>query len=257
MEFQVENSSGQTVTNAALKVNIDGHDHTSETFSINNNETKTIPVVVGGYSDLPDAADLTTTLEIKPNGGEVVKIIRSSFIEVEDGMLVLQIFNEEFTRGATGKVGFTLQNTGEEEIEIITATNSNKSASNKVFFYLKDQDGNTLSTKAFKQTMGDHIVGLSNGSTVARIPAGATFTSELMEMTVPINAPDNVEIWLSINNIYYKLGQTGLSSTREINLIETSYYGELPRRYPRATRMSSSPAVLLNEAQTPRLPMFH
>jgi len=108
LEFQVENTSGQTVTNAALKINIDGHDHTSETFSINNNETRSIPVVVGGYSDLPDVADLTTTLEIKPNGGETVRIIRSSFIEVEDGMLSLQVFNEEFTRGATGKVGFSL-----------------------------------------------------------------------------------------------------------------------------------------------------
>lgn len=108
LAFEVENRSGQAVTHAALKINIDGKNHTSETFSINAQETKTIPVVVGGYSDLPDVADLTATLEITPNGGELVKIIRTSFIEVDDGMLILQIFNEEFTRGATGKVGCTV-----------------------------------------------------------------------------------------------------------------------------------------------------
>ncbi|RJP79798.1 MAG: hypothetical protein C4522_09325, partial [Desulfobacteraceae bacterium] len=239
--FQVENHSGQAVSNAALKINIDGKNHTSETFSINANQNLTVPVVVGGYSDLPDVADLTATLEITPNGGELVKIIRSSYIEVDDGMLILQILNEEFTRGATGKVGFTLKNTGEEEIEIITATNSNKSASNKVYCYLKDKDGNTLSTKAFKQTIGDYVIGLSNGYTVARIPAGETFTSDLMEMTVPVNAPDNVDIVLAINNIHYKLGQTGqvtmngLVGSREITLIETSYYGEVTNIAPQVS----------------------
>jgi len=37
---------------------------------------------------------------------------------VAEGMLVLQILNEEFIRGGTGTVRFSLENTGEEEIEV-------------------------------------------------------------------------------------------------------------------------------------------
>jgi hypothetical protein len=45
-------------------------------------------------------------------------------------MLALQLGNEEFTRGVSGSVWFRLENTGEEEIEIITAK-SNGNASNR------------------------------------------------------------------------------------------------------------------------------
>jgi len=93
---------------------------------------------VGGYDDLPDIAGLTNTIEITPNAGEKVEIVRSSEIEVGDGMLVLQILNEEFIRGGTGTVRFTLENTGVEEIEITTARNSGSSASNEVIYYLMD-----------------------------------------------------------------------------------------------------------------------
>jgi len=68
--------------------------------------------MVCGYDDLPDAADMTVTVEVRHNTGETLKIVRSGFIEVDDGMLVLRIFNEEFTCGVGGKVGFSLENTG-------------------------------------------------------------------------------------------------------------------------------------------------
>ncbi|CAB1059836.1 hypothetical protein D1BOALGB6SA_4601, partial [Olavius sp. associated proteobacterium Delta 1] len=231
LDFTVANSFAAAVDNIYLKVTVDGRSHTSANFSLTAGESAVIPVVVGGYDDLPDVADMTVTLEVKPNSGETVKINRTSFIEVADGMLVLRIFNEEFTRGATGKVGFSLQNTGEEEIEILTARNVNQSASDQITFYLKDEEGNTLSAASFKQTIGDYITGLANGNTVARIPAGEIFTSDLIAMNVPVNAPDAVSIRLAVGTIYHHQGQTdqvamnGLSTTHDIYLIDTSYYG--------------------------------
>ena len=110
---------------------------------------------------------------------------RTAGINVEDGMLVLRIENEEFTRGGSGSVRFTLENTGEAEIEITTATNNGASSSNQIIFYLLDADGNVLSTKAFHQALGTGLVTLSNGNTVARIEANETFASDVTGMTIP------------------------------------------------------------------------
>lgn len=233
LDYTVESYASTQVNQIHLKVCVEDYDHISEMFSLDPGEARDIPVVVGGYDDLPDVAALTTTIEITPNAGESVEIVRSSTIEVADGMLVLQILNEQFTRGATGSVRFALENTGEAEIEIITARNNGNSASNEITYYLMDQDDNVLTSMPFKQALGEGIVTLSNGNTVSRIPAGGTFSSEAMDMPVPVNAPDDVVILLDISNLYFHHGKTdqvkmdGLSTTHGISLIDTSYYGEV------------------------------
>ena len=190
-------------------------------------------MVAGGFSDLPDLAQVNTTIEMTPGTGETVRIVRSSQADVADGMLAVQILNEEFTRGAGGTVRFTVENTGEEEIEIVTARNSGSAASDQLYFYLLDEDDNVIATKALKQALGDMLVTLSNKNTVARIPAGATFTSAPQEINVPANAPDNISIKLSIASIYYHQGQetqvqmAGLSTSHPVTLVDTAYYGEI------------------------------
>jgi hypothetical protein len=68
---------------------------------------------------------------------------------------------------------------------------------------------------------------------VARIPAGETFTSQAMSINVPATAPDSITLLLDISKVYYHRGKTdqvemtGLSTSRDISLAETSYYGEL------------------------------
>ena len=44
---------------------------------LDSGEATVVPVVIGGYEDLPDDADLTATVEIIPNVGENVQIVRS------------------------------------------------------------------------------------------------------------------------------------------------------------------------------------
>ncbi|MGD9159838.1 MAG: fibronectin type III domain-containing protein, partial [Desulfobacteraceae bacterium] len=241
LEYQVENLGDSAVSNVSLRLNVEGKNHVSDSFSLEPGALSLAPVVVGGYDSLPDVADTTTTILVKPRAGEEIRIIRTSYIEVSHGMMILQLSNEEFTKGATGNVSFTLKNTGEEEIEIITATNKNNSPSNHIRYYLLDEDGNVIATAKFKQTIGDNIVSISTGETVARIPAGETFASGPLTINVPLNAPDNITILLDISKVYYHRGRSdqvvmeGLSGTHDISLVETSYYGVLDTVSPESS----------------------
>ncbi|MEX1347818.1 MAG: right-handed parallel beta-helix repeat-containing protein, partial [Desulfobacterales bacterium] len=238
LDYVVSNEGSDRVASIRLKVTVGSHDHTSDIFSLDPGTSRTIPVVVGGYDDLEGMAALTTTIEVTPQTNEIVQIVRSNYIEVDDGMLVLQILNEEFTRAASGRVRFTLENTGEADIEIITARNSGTSPSDQIIFYLVDEDDNVLTSKAFTQTVGDKIVTLSNRNTVARIGVGQTFTSDFITLPVPANAPDDVTLRLDIANVYYHQDQTtqvtmkGLSSTHQIAMVDTAYYGEVANMVP-------------------------
>ncbi|MCP4693125.1 MAG: hypothetical protein GY859_34100, partial [Desulfobacterales bacterium] len=129
------------------------------------------------------------------------------------------------------KVMFTLENTGQEEIEVITARNSGASPSNHIQYQLMDEDDNTLAAAPFQQGVGETIITLANKNSVARIPAGQTFTSDWTTLPIPVNAPDRMFIRLSISTIYHHQGKsdqvvmTGLSTNHEVSLVDTSYYG--------------------------------
>ncbi|MDF1591854.1 MAG: Ig-like domain-containing protein [Desulfobacterales bacterium] len=241
LSYSVKNLSAAPVSNARLKVNVNGKDHVSESFSLQPPASSLIPVIVGGYSDMEDIEPLTTTIEVTPNAGEIVKIIRTSQIEVGDGMLVLQIANDELVRGGKGAVRFTLENSSDAEVEIITAQSSGGAPSNEVVFSLLDRDNNVLSTQKFKQTIGSMIVGLSNGNIVARIPAGATFASSPVNISVPSGAPDDVTIRLSIANLYYHHGKSdqvkmnGLSGSYGVTLADTAYTGTVTSITPESS----------------------
>ena len=233
LEYDVNNHSSSRVEHIKLKALVGSHQHLSEEFSVDPGGSQTISVPVGGYADLTDLITFTTTMEVTPQGGDLVQIVRSKEIEVVDDKLLLQILNDPFTRGGLGKAWFTLENTGEEEIEIVTATGSGASASNEITFYLLDSDGNVLSSKAYKQNFGENVVTLADGSTVARIPVGSIFTSDPIEITVPLTSPDQVSIHLEIAKIHFHHGQpdyvwtSGLDATNDISLKDTAYYGEI------------------------------
>lgn len=241
LEYRVESSSSTRVDHIRLKVKLDTHLHTSEELSLEAGASQVVPVTVGGHADLPDLAPLTTTIEVTPQEGEKVEIVRHAEIEVGDGMLVLGILNEELLRGGTGKVRFTLENTGQEEIEIVTATGAGASASNEVTFYLLDPDGNVLSSRAYKQNLGEGVVTLANGNTVARIPAGSVFTSEPLELPVPLSSPDKVTLQLEVARVHFHQGRAdqvsieGPSTTHPVSLIDTAYYGAMQTIAPESS----------------------
>ena len=230
LEYTVINSGTTAIGNALLRVTVEGYEHISESFDIAAGESRVVPVVIGGYSDLPDIATLTTVVEITPNAGEMVRIENSRDIDVGTGMLGLSFTNDEFVRGASGEIVFTLENTGDEKIEIVTAE-SGGSASAEITLYLSDEEGNILSSAGYTQTFGGNVVTLANGRTIARLAPDAVFESQPMSIAVPSTAPDDVKLTLEISDIYYSQGDPeevvmdGLRTSRDISLIDTAYYG--------------------------------
>ena len=232
LSYTVTNSGSSAVEDAVLRVTVESYEHVSEAFDLGAGESRTVSVVIGGYSDLPDTAALKTVIEIEPNDGEMVLIETNAEIEVGTGMLKLSFTNDEFVRGTSGDIVFALENTGDEQIEIVTAQ-SGGSASADITLYLTDQDGNTLATGSYTQTFGSNVITLSNGLTVARIDAGSTFESNAMSIGVPSGAPDELTLVLEISSIYYSIGDAqqvemeGVRTSRDITLIDTAYYGEI------------------------------
>jgi hypothetical protein len=232
LQYKVSNLGNQAVSNAQVKAKIGTREISSDVFGLAAGETKVIPVVVGGYADIPNPAQLTSTVETLPNQGERADIVRTSSVAVQDGALVLTVLPENFTRGSTGKVSFTLENTSDVEIELLTASNSGGTASSDIRYKLLDKDGNVLTAQPFKQALGN-VVTLATGQTVARIPARGSFTSATMDMFVPSTAVGSVTVQLEIDNIRYHLGAPeavsvpGLSSRKLVSLVETPYYAEV------------------------------
>jgi RHS repeat-associated protein len=251
--FSVENTSSATVENIRLKVRVGEKDHMSPEFSAPAHSEQMVFVVIGGYDNLLDSSGLKITTEINPPTGENVRIVKNTAIDVIDGSLALEILNDEFIRGGTGQVKFTIDNTGEETIEIITARGFGNQNSSDVRFELLDMDGNVLTVTPLKQAVGQSLVTLSNGDTVARIPAGDAFTSNSLELKVPANAPDNLKIRLRMGHIYYHSGQSeqitmqGLSTTRDVTLTETSYYARITSILPETTT-GGNPVTINGEA---------
>ena len=242
LEFEVENLSGEAVENIALRVTVAGREHVSETFDLAADAVEIVPVAVGGYADLEDVEQIVVAAEIAPDDGGFARISRTLEIDVGDGALVLEAFSEELTRGGTGNVWFSLENTGSEQIEIVTAKDSGGSASEEILFELLDSDGNALSAAEFRQAFGESVLSVSGGYCVARIEPGERFVSNPVPIPIPSGAPDTATLSVSISTIFHRLGEEdeismeGVAARRQVSLKETSYYGELTGIDPETSR---------------------
>ena len=238
MQIQVINASDTAVGNIKVLVRVANKDHRSETFSLNANETKLIPVVVGGYADLPGQALAEVGVEIVPNEGEFIKISRSSTLDVIDSTLVVGITPAEFVRGAAGKVRLSVQNTSEVEVELLTALSNGSADSSELRFKILDADGNVLATQPYRQAFGANVITLTNSQTVARIAAGTSYTSDLFSLNVPGASPNSIRVKLEIDKLRYHTGQpdevsiAGRGSEVTVSLIDTAYVGEVTNVTP-------------------------
>lgn len=245
LQVQLTNTSSaaQDGVTAVVRTPIDKNstqfkDHRSESTTLGANETKLVTVVVGGYTDMPSLPLVQLSVEVVPNEGELVKISRQQRMEVTDGALVVGINTEEFVRGATGKVRLAVENTSDVEIELLTAINGGTGDSTELRFKLIDADGNVLATQAYRQAIGANVVTLVNGQTVARIPAGASYTSDVFAINVPSSAPNTLRVKLEVDAVRYHSGQPdqvvigGRGSEKSVSLAETAYVGEISNVTP-------------------------
>ena len=241
LDLTVENRSASDLSGARLEVRAGGRSGLSEPFDLEGGGARTVSVPFGGFSDLPDSVELGVVLRVSPHAGETVEVHRPGRVEAEDGALRLGILNEEIRRGASGAVRFVLENTGEEAIEILTATGSGSLPSPEIMLSLRDGDGNVLASTGYRQALGNGVVTLANGSTVARIGAGETFTSEPVSLSAPLSAPDRVFLQAAIRRIHFNTGKAGeigiqgIEARREIALAETAYGGAVTSVSPRAS----------------------
>lgn len=245
LQVQVANTSAASLAEvrAVVRLPVDKDDtqfkdHKSEPFTLGPNETRLVPVIVGGYADLPGAPLADVGVEIVPDEDGLVKIARSQAVEVAEGALVVGMATEEFTRGGTGKLKLTIENTGEVDVELLTATGNGSADSSELRFKLLDMDGNVLATQPYKQLFGASVVTLTNGLTVARIPAGASYVSDVFELNVPGSSPNSVRVKLEVDKLRYHSGQpdevliAGRGSERVVSLIDTAYLGEVTNVAP-------------------------
>ncbi len=238
--FRVDNAGPTPASGVRLYVtlidNVGGvptpRPHQSASFTVPGNGFATVPVVVGGYAGLDALSSMELRLEQVPTTGDLVTIHETGEVGVDDGAMVTTLATENFTRGATGTARFTIENNSAVQTEVVLARNAGAQASDQVRILVEDLDGNVLATTPVQQFTGN-VVTLSNGTTVARIPAGESFTSGDLAVSVPSAAPDDVVIRLEVDQLHYRLGQPdhvsiqGVGASRETMVVETDYFGEL------------------------------
>ena len=233
LSVQVSNPSTQTLAGAQVVLRVAEREFRSESFDLAGNATRLVPVVVGGYPDIPNPVRLTLMLENSPSEGELARLGREQDTEVVDSALVVGMEAESFTRGARGNVRLTVENTSDVEVELLTARNFGREASSDLRLKLLDNDGNLLSATPYLQATGAAVITLANGQTVARIAPGQRYVSDVFQMPVPVSAPDQVRLKLEVDKLRYSTGQPeeiaipGMGSERAIGLTETPYYGEI------------------------------
>ncbi|OGV43507.1 MAG: hypothetical protein A2X46_13055 [Lentisphaerae bacterium GWF2_57_35] len=228
LKYDVINNSPEVVSNVQLKVGMQSYSYTSAVFAAAACSTSTISLVVGGYSNLNDWIVLTNSLHIAPAIGESATFVGTHELEVGDEVLVGEIVNESFARGAMGRVRFTLHNTSSETIDLLMAGQGTNDSPD-VRFRFETVDGMVLSEARANQRMGNGFVGQPDGSAIARFPAGQSIASGEISIPVPTNCPREAVLKLVIDRLHYRYGDPdhicipGLTTARRISLLETRY----------------------------------
>ncbi|MCG8428084.1 MAG: Ig-like domain-containing protein [Chromatiales bacterium] len=230
LSYTLTNHGQHAIRNAQLKVTAAGNVHQSQPFDLAAGQSTVVSVVVGGYQSLGDTELLQAQVEIRPNDDELVQIHHEQTASVSDAGLTVGLAVQNMIRGGSGEVRFTLENSSDVELELITARANGANPSDQVLVKLLDEDENVLATAPLHQLLGD-VITLSNGTTVARIAAGEHFTSDWTPIIIPQASPDQITVQLDISALHYQLGHdtqvsiAGVSGRRDVPLLETPYYG--------------------------------
>ncbi|MGD8909223.1 MAG: hypothetical protein PVI92_07725, partial [Chromatiales bacterium] len=249
--YEVANLSDSLVSGVVLKVDVEGNPHSSSDFELAAGESRRVELIIGGFDSLPDNAALQTTIAVSADTGETAELVENGEITVGEAALLAQVETQELTRGTDGQIRFSLENTSEVVTEIITALGS--AASSEISLLLEDLDGNVLATAPFQQQVGEGVVTLSSGQSVARIEAGERFTSAWFALAIPESAPDLVRVVLQIDQLHYHLGQAdhvaiaGLGTSQDAVLSDTAYTASIESITP-ASSYGDEPIVISGQA---------
>ncbi|MCD9026836.1 hypothetical protein LDO26_01215 [Luteimonas sp. BDR2-5] len=233
VNVQVSNLSASSLDSARVVLTVGARNFLSEEFVLAGNATRLVPVIVGGYADLPASAPMTVAVRNEPHEGEQATVGTVNNVTATDSALVVGMETDNFVRGATGSVRLVVENTSEVEVELLTARNFGSAASHELRFKLLDMDGNLLSSTPYLQAMGAGVITVPTGETVARIAPGQRYVSDTFLIPIPGSSPDQVKLRLEVDALRYNTGQTdhvaipGMGSERNVALSNTPYYGEI------------------------------
>ncbi len=233
IDVTVANLSDQPISNARINLLSEQANFKSAQVDIAANAEITVPITVGGLESLPDLWQPSLELHSQPNAGESIEIAKTISMDVRDGALALSFETEDFIRGADGTLRLSIENSGDQAIQLITATNQGKSDSPDVLLSLRDEDDNVLSVVGMRQALGEGVVNNVAGEAILTLAAGERWQSEPITVSVPLNAPETVFLSAVIRNMYANRGTPeqvtvkGPSSRQQIVLTETPYRGEI------------------------------
>ncbi|MDZ4336326.1 MAG: hypothetical protein U1A62_21900, partial [Pseudomonas sp.] len=244
--YQVANSSAQELKRLRLRVTVKNKQHLSDYFTVGAGAVSEVPVVVAGYQDLPGVVPLSVEVLYAPQVGEEVSIQRSESITAGENTLLVQILADELTRGSAGSIRLRLENPSAVATELVTARNSGSQASSEMRLVLEDLQGNVLATQPIKASVGNGLITVRDGRTVARVGALDVLETGPFNILVPAAAPDQVRLRLEVDALHYQTALPGelviggLRSSRELTLVETPYYGEISEISPQQVQSGDS-----------------
>jgi len=242
LHFRVTNSGSQELQRLRLRVTLShggqARQHLSDYFAVGAGAVSEVPIVVAGYQNLPGVVPLSVEVLYAPQAGEEVSIERSDSITAGENTLLVQVLADEFTRGGTGSVRLRLENSSPVATELVTALGSGSQPSSEMRLVLEDLQGNVLASEPIKASVGNGLITVRDGRTVARVGARDVLETGPFSLTVPAAAPDKVRVRLEVDLLHYQtalpgeLTIGGLRSSRELTLVETPYYGEITNISP-------------------------
>ncbi len=243
LSFTVKNDSRDPILDARLKVTMAGRVHISETFRMDGQTTAEIPVVVGGYAELPEGtAPYVVTLESHPEEGATVRWARSGSVNIGEGQLVIGVLAADLLRGGVASVRFSLLNPSTEPLEVITAAGQGNSPSPDIRVSLFDAEGRQLASAPFLASTGTNLVLLPDGNIVMRLNPGQEIVSPELDLPIPASVPNHVWVQVEIDRVFYHADQEdrvvmrGVKSAVPFTVTSTSYTGEITSVSPEHSR---------------------
>ncbi|MET1080944.1 MAG: hypothetical protein ABWY06_23265 [Pseudomonas sp.] len=253
LQYRVSNTGTQGVQRVRLRVEVDVagkvKQHLSEAFDVAAGSVSEVPVIVAGYQQLPGVVPLSATLVYAPQPGEEVTLQRNQSQNAGEGALLVQLLGDEFTRGGIGQVRLRLENPSAVDTELVTALNNGKQASPEMRLILEDLQGNVLATEPINAALGNGLITVRDGRTVARVGAKAVLETGPFNLPIPSGAPDQVRVRLQVDALHYQTGLSGelqiggLASSAEFTLVEAPYYAEVESIVPQTLQAGDSVTI--------------
>ncbi|TNF38603.1 MAG: hypothetical protein EP329_00110, partial [Deltaproteobacteria bacterium] len=238
---------------ATLSLTLAGRTFTARDVALVAGEPTAVPVVVALPADSAATEPGSATLTFAPEPGASVEIRRPVTLTTTPASYTFEVLAESFVRGAQGQARLRVYNPFDTTIELVTARSSGQLPSDEIRFELEDLDGNLLTTAALDHGTGAGVIGLGDGTVVARVAPGATYTSAPVSLAIPAGAGDRVRVRVVVDAVHHALGKPdhvtlpGHAGVTTVSLVAPPYTATVDSALP-AVSTGETPVVLTGHA---------